>query len=326
MDQQSRPTSFGRTNLDAEQQQAFGRAKRLQWTSLGVTLLTVIVIMLVMGGSQAMKAAWIEDLLAFLPTTAFLVAAHVAQRPPNPRHPYGYHRSVAVGHLASALALLVMGGFVVYDSVMTLVAREHPTVGTVQLFGHTFWQGWLMIGGLVLTGIPTMILGRMKMKLAEPLHDKVLYADAKMLKADWMTAGGAVVGLLLIGLGVWWADAVVAALIGLDIFHDGLSNIRNVVRGIADATVRTYDDESTHPLVAEVVRVALQDPAVHETSVRIRDMGHVFHAEVFVVPTHDAPAEVWADLRERLVDLDWKLEDLVVVPVPELPEVSSQTL
>lgn len=37
------------------------------------------------------------------------------------------------------------------------------------------------------------------------MHDKVLHADAKMNKADWMTAAAALVGVLGIGLGWWWA-------------------------------------------------------------------------------------------------------------------------
>lgn len=317
---------FGRTNLDAEQLNAFRRAKRLEWVSLLVSALSVLVIMEVMGNSQAMKAAWTEDLLGLLPAAAFLVAARVAVRPPDPGHPWGYHRSVAVGHLAAAMALLVMGGFLVFDSSMTLLNREHPTIGTLRLFGHTFWLGWLMMAGLAVTAVPMVILGRMKMRLAEPLHDKVLYADAKMMKADWMTSGGAVLGLLGIGLGLWWADSVVAILIGADIFHDGISNVRNAVAGLTDATARTYDDQSAHPLVAEVTERARLEPAVHEVNVRMRDMGHVFHTEVFVVPARAISAEELLAIRDRLVDLDWKLEDLTVVPVPELPEVASQTL
>lgn len=321
-----RQVSFGRTNLDAEQQTALRKARRLEWISLVVTAVSVGIIMAVMGNSQAMKAAWIEDMLGFLPAIAFLAATRAALRQPDPSHPYGYHRSVSVGHLVAAVALLVMGGFLIVDSTMTLVSREHPTVGTVQVFGHTFWQGWLMMAGLVVTAVPMLILGRLKMRLAEPLHDKILYSDAKMMKADWLTSGGAVVGLGLIGFGLWWADAAVAALIGVDILHDGISNVRNAVRGVTDATATTYDNESAHPLVAEVTRAASLEPAVHAANVRMRDLGHVFHTEVFVVPARDIGAEELHAIRGRLVDIDWKLEDLVVVPVPELPEVSSQLL
>ena len=41
-----------------------------------------------------------------------------------------------------------------------------------------------------------MILGRMKLRLAHELHDKALYTDADMNKADWETAGAACIGIL----------------------------------------------------------------------------------------------------------------------------------
>ena len=62
-----------------------------------------------------------------------------------------------------------------------------------------------------------MFLGRAKMKLAQKLHDKVLYADADMNKADWMTAVAAMVGVAGIGIGLWWADSVAALVISASI-------------------------------------------------------------------------------------------------------------
>ena len=50
-----------------------------------------------------------------------------------------------------------------------------------------------------------------------------------MNKADWMTGAAAIGGILGIGLGWWWADAVAAAFISLDILHDGYINLRQAV-------------------------------------------------------------------------------------------------
>lgn len=46
---------------------------------------------------------------------------------------------------------------------------------------------WITI---VYTAVGPFILGRMKQRPAEPLHDRVLLADADMQKADWLTATG----------------------------------------------------------------------------------------------------------------------------------------
>lgn len=100
--------------------------------------------------------------------------------------------------------------FLVVDSGTGLLKAEHPPIGAVQLFGTTIWLGWLMIAVMAVTSVPPVILGRLKMRLAKDLHNKVLYADADMNKADWMTGAGSIVGIAGIGIGLWWADAAAA--------------------------------------------------------------------------------------------------------------------
>lgn len=88
----------------------------------------------------------------------------------------------------------------------------------------------------------------MKIKLAEKLHDKVLYADADMNKADWMTASAAAVGVLGIGVGLWWADCAAALLISISILRDGIKNLRGAVGALIDTRAHTVDDSAPDPL------------------------------------------------------------------------------
>lgn len=312
---------FGHTELPAEQQQALRKAVRLEVVTFGYMITAVVTVMLVMGSSQAMKAAWIEDMLALIPPIAFLVAVHRARRRPTADHPYGYHRSVATGHLTSAVALLAMGLFLIEDSATSLIRMEHPPVGTMQVFGHTVWAGWLMIAAMVYTGIGPVILARIKLPLAEQLHDKVLFADADMQKADWMTAAGTIVGVLCIGVGWWWGDATVALLIALSIVRDGWTNLKFASAALMDQRARTYDDKEPHHLTFEVDEVLRRLAWVRDARSRVRDEGHVFHVESFVV---GRGGEVTvAQLEEAvavLQGLDWKINDVVVMPVRDLPE------
>lgn len=313
---------FGNTELPAEQEQALRRAVRLEWVSIVYLVTAVVPVYLVMGSSQAMKAAWAEDMLSFIPPIAFLVAVRVTRRAPSRKHPYGYHRAIGVGHLVAATALLCLGVLLVWDSATLLVKAEHPPVGLMEIAGHEVWTGWLMIGVLAWTGIPPVILGRLKLPLARTLHDRVLYADADMNKADWMTAGGAVVGILGIGVGLWWADAVAALFIAASIVRDGVTNLRVAVAALMDARASTYDGAEPHPLAGEIDATLEALPWVGQARSRVRDLGHVFHVESFVVPaggTAPSLAEL-ADARERAVAVDWKIQDIVVVPVEELPE------
>jgi divalent metal cation (Fe/Co/Zn/Cd) transporter len=273
----------GRDALPEEQRKVLSRAIRLEWFSLATLVVTVAIIAAVSGQSQAMKAAWLEDSMSLLPPIAFLAATRMIARSSSREHPYGHHRSIGVAHVVSAAALLAMGLFLVVDSTMTLVKVERPSVGLMVVAGHAFWAGWLMIAAMVVTNIPPIFIGRMKMKLAEPLHDKVLYADADMNKANWTSALATVIGVLGIGAGLWWADSVAAIAVSASILHDGLKNLRAAIRGLTDCEARTYDDAEPHPLIADVEGRARETTWVSDAVARVRDEGHVFHVEMFVV-------------------------------------------
>lgn len=312
---------FGRTRLPDEQRAAIRTATRLEWATIASLAVTATLMFLVLGNSQAMRAAWIEDLLSVLPPLAFLVASRVARLEPTEEHPYGFHRATAIAHLVAALALLALGGVLVVEAVATLVALEHPTIGGVSLFGGTVWLGWLMIGVLALTIPAPVLLGRAKARCAETLHDKVLYADADMNRADWRTAGAAILGVLGIGVGLWWADAAAALLIAVSVTRDGARNLVGAVQDLGDRRARSVDDVRPHPLGARIDETLRGLDWVADARSRIRDEGHVFHVESFVVPT-SGRTPGFAQLRaarEACVALDWKVQDLVVVPVDELP-------
>ncbi len=314
--------AFGRTTLPVQQAATLRRAIRFEWITIGFLVVAVTLVGLVLGNSQAMKAAWAEDLLSLAPPIAFLVATRIIRRPHTPKWPYGYHRSTAVAHLVAGVALAAMGTFLIIDSGAGLFTAEHPSIGSVELFGSVFWLGWLMIGAMVITGVPPVFLGRVKMKLAEDLHDKVLYADADMNKADWMTALGSIIGVTGIGLGLWWLDAVAALFISFTILSDGVKNMRSAIRDLMDARATTFDNAQPDPVIAKVEDYLTGLDWVAEAGARIRDQGHVFHVECFVVPVggREPSVEVLTRTRIASVELDWRLQDLVIVPVAELPE------
>lgn len=313
---------FGHTELPAEQAHALRRAKRLEVITLVYMTTCVAVVFATAGSSQAMKTAWVEDSLALVPPLAFLVAVRFGRRRPDADHPYGYHRSTGVGHLTAAVALLAVGILLAVESAMGLVRAEHPPIGTVHLFGQTFWAGWLMVAAMTYTGIGPFVLGRMKLPLSEALHDKVLFADADMQKADWMTAAGTITGVLGIGLGLWWADAGVALLISLSIVRDGWTNLRHAATALMDQRARTYDDKRPHRLTREVDEVLTNLSWVLDSRSRVRDQGHVFHVESFVRPVagRTPTLEQLEAAVSVLRDLDWKIHDVVVMPVRDLPD------
>ncbi|MDN3722094.1 cation transporter [Roseibium salinum] len=230
-------------DIPNERKPDYRKAKWLQWITIVYLISVVFVLYLVMGSSQAMRAAWLEDLLSLVPSIAWTITTPIAWRKPDPKFPYGYHRSVSIGYLAASLPLLLLGLFLVGDAAMKLVQAEHPTMGTLVIFGQPVWIGWPALLALIYSSVPSVILGRMKLKLADRLHDKVLYADAKMRKADWMTAGAAMIGIIGVGFGIWWLDAAAALVIGLDVIRDGFTQTKHAIGDLTDRRPMTTTQE-----------------------------------------------------------------------------------
>jgi cation diffusion facilitator family transporter len=305
--------------ISPEQEEAWNKAVRLEVISAIYWASAIVLLYFTLGQSQAMKAAWVEDILGLFPPIAFLIAARFRHKPPDRRFPWGYHRTITVAYLVSTAALLALGLFLLIDSTVKLLEGTHPPIGMVEIFEWQVWLGWLMIGALLYSGIPPIILGRLKRPLADELHGKVLFADAKMNIADWLTASAALVGVIGIGFGVWWADAVAAIAISIDILHDGVKYLRQSIADLMDDSPRTYDEEAPHPLIAKVRKEVAETPWVKEGAVRLREEGHMLTGEVLVVPENSQQllARVEA-LTDRLRELDWQMKDIVVAPVREI--------
>ena len=103
-------------------------ARRLAWWTLGWMTSVVIVMGLAMGSSQAMKTAWIEDMLSLIPAITFLISLRFERRGPDHRFPYGYDRVNSLAFMVSAVALTAFGALLLFGSVMSLVKQEHVTI------------------------------------------------------------------------------------------------------------------------------------------------------------------------------------------------------
>lgn len=294
------------------------RAIVLEWVTILLVAINILVLYLVLGNSQAMRTAWFEDILALIPPISFLLATHFETKRPNEKHPYGFFRSVDIGYLTGSMALFVFGFYLLYESARKLIEGKHPTIGTMVVFDHQIWLGWLMIAALVYTAIPPVVVGLLKRPVASKLHDKALYADADMNKADWLTGLSGVVGVLGIGLGYWWLDAVAAMVISADIAWDGIRNLKRVGDDLLDAVPREVESGRQDPLLDRVKQTLDSMDWLTECDVRMREEGHVFSGEAIVVPKSFDRGRDLIDCLEKarreILTLDWRLYDFSIVP------------
>lgn len=320
-------TRFGRTDLPPEQARALRQAIGIEVFTICYTAVTIVVVALVLGNSQAMKTAWIEDIFSLTPQIAFLVALIFVRRRPTKRFPFGLHRAMGVGHLVAGVALFVVGANLAFEAVTGFVAGDHPTIGTIVLFGQNLWLGWLMIGVMAIIAIGPPFYGRYKLKLAKKLHNKLLFADADMAKADWHTNAASIVGVLGIGLGIWWLDSAAALFISLGILWDGVKNTKAAVLDLMDTRATSYDQKHIHPLIGQTNELLGGLRWVRKSGVRMRDEGQVFHVEAYVVPRKPRVKLSAIEAAERaIVALDWKVQDVNLIVVSELPSEADASL
>jgi divalent metal cation (Fe/Co/Zn/Cd) transporter len=309
-------------DLPPEKEHDLKKARRLETWTLIYIASSATFLGLTMGTSQAMRTSFFEDALSAVPAVAFLVCTRIARRKPDKDFPYGYRGVVSIGYLTASLALVGMGAFLLIDATMTLIALERTTIGGMTLFDHTVWAGWPMLAAVAYTAIPSVFLGRAKLKLAPKIHDKVLYADAKMMKADWMAETATASGVLGVGLGLWWLDPVAAAVVSADILKDGMVNVYVAVRDLMEHRPMKTDRSGPEPLPDELRACIEGLDWVASATVRLREVGHVFFGDVFVTP-RGSPEDLPAKIRRAVEDaksINWRLHDVTITVLDRQPE------
>jgi divalent metal cation (Fe/Co/Zn/Cd) transporter len=302
--------------LPAEKERALEKATRVEWTSIGFLLSIIVLMAVVMGSSQTMKAMWFEDTLSLVPSCSFLVGARFRKKAPNEAYPYGYRRAVLVGFLCGAVALFGFGLFLLGDSLTKLIKAEHPTIQTVEIFGTHVWLGWLMLATLVYSVIPPLVLGRIKMPLAKELHDKVLHVSATLNKGDWLSGIAGAIGILGIAYGFWWADSLAAAFICYEIIKDGYANLRNSIAQLMNKRPSDIETQEQDAAIDRLQQALQRLDWVAKARVRLREDGDVLTGEAFIEPHDDRDLlQRLAQAREVAKSVDWRLHDISMVPV-----------
>ncbi|ESR22708.1 cation transporter [Lutibaculum baratangense] len=301
-----------------EQARQLRRAHRLEWATLFFMTTIILVMAFAMGSSQAMRAAWIEDILGLVPAAAFLIARRFERKPPDEHFPFGYYKVIPIAYLVAATTVVILALYLIYDSATALLTRDHPTIGPIEIFGHDIWMGWVMIAALAYSAVPPVILGRMKMPVAEAIHDKVLVADAAMQRADWMTALAGIGGIVGVGFGFWWADAVAALVISLDVLNDGRVHVVQALKDLADEVPMTPKRQAPDPITGDVCRAVEALPFVRRADVALRDEGHPVSGTIYISLAEGAePASSAAEVSRVAEGAHWRMYDPDVVIVDE---------
>jgi divalent metal cation (Fe/Co/Zn/Cd) transporter len=290
--------------------EAMAAARRLEWWNVFWTTTYVAALGAAMGSSQAMKTAWVEDLLGFIPPLVFLISERLERKGANARFHYGYDRVNGLGFLIAAVALAAVGLFLLKDSVTALATQQHVTIGTVRIWGRDVWLGWFMLAAQAYATIPPLIIGMKELPLARALKDKLIHTDAMMNKANWQTGVAGFIGVAGIGLGWWWADSVAAIIISASIILDGWRALKIATSELVDGVPRELGDDKLAADAAGIAKaLKKQFPGA---KVLMRETGRYIRAEV--VGAAPPKGFDFRKLEIEGLDCGWRLDSVAFRP------------
>ena len=301
------------------------RSKRLVVAMVGYLVLDVVVLYLLAGGSQAVVALFLEDGLELVPPLVFLASARLARKRPTPDYPYGYHRSVTLAYFTSALALFAFGAAILAVSGWSLLQGPGSGPRTMELFGWEIWHGWVVIVYLIASGTIPFVLGRRLQGSALQLNNKVLFATARMLSADWRSSAAAMLGLLGARAGLWWADPLAAMFIALGVMADGYHNTEQASKSLVDHMPTEVGSDQVIDLVDRVDEVATSRTWSRRAVVRLREYGPVYFG-VIIVDVGQEKAEIsdLEELQDEIIELDWRIQEVLIVPVADKDQLARE--
>ena len=296
------------------------KARRVEWIAIAYLFSTIATLILVMSGSLALKSEFVGDALSLIAPVLFLIGDRVSLWKPTERYPFGFERAVSAGYLGAALALFATGTYLLGDAALKLAYREHPAIGGMSVFGHIVWIGWLAIPTLLWSSVPAFFLGRAKERLARKINDKVLLADAQTSSADWQSAGAAILGILGVAWGFWWADAVAALFISLEIVRAAAIEVWTALGDIIDRRPQVLGSKELDPLPETMTEFLKSQAWIRDAVVRVRERGREFAVDATIVPRADTPIlDQMESVSKAAGDLDDRMRDLTLTLVREIP-------
>lgn len=160
--------------------------------------------------------------------------------------------------------------------------------------------------------VPPIFLGRKKLKLADKINDQVLYTDAIMNKADWLTASVTMVGVIGIGFGIWWFDSLAASIVAADIAYDGIKQTKEAFTSLINRAPMNLKGEYIE-LPDQVILALKEFPWINKAEVRLYEQGHLIFGEGFIsVKEKCVSTQQIQEATKKIQNMDWRLKSFII--------------
>ncbi|GGF46481.1 cation diffusion facilitator family transporter [Mameliella alba] len=252
--------------------------------AVGVAVLAIKLLAWWLTGSVALLSDALESIVNVATAIAAFVAVRIAVQPADADHPFGHHK-------AEYFSAVMEGVMIVVAAILIL---------------NEAWGAWnaprdidAPFTGLVLIGLASVINGIwavVLMREGRSLRSPALEADGRHLMTDVVSSAGVAIGVVAAVLtGALWLDALLAALVAVNILWSGWQVLRGSVGGLMDESVPEDDLEAMRELIS-----ANADGAVEAHDLRARHAGQATFVEFHLVVPGEMSVDTAHDICDRI--------------------------
>ena len=260
----------------------------------------------IVGQSFALISDAVNSIGDSLGSAIVLFALRVAQKPPDPDHPYGHTRAEAVAGLSLAWLIAFSAVMVGWEAIVHLFDK------------HTLpaaWTLWIAAANVVIKEV----LYRVNLSIGQRIGSQSLVANAWDHRSDALCSLAVVIGIAAVrwgGTRYIWADEVAALVVVAVILWSAWRLLRTNAAELMD---QQADDE----MVNAIRRAARKVPGVRGVEkLRVRHSGMEYFADIHVEVDPQTTVErghtIGHDVKSHLVQEFTALRDVLVHLEPEM--------
>lgn len=260
-----------------------------------IAIVSAFVVELVFGiisNSLGLVTDSIHALLDSVVTAILLIAAKMAIRPPDEEHTYGHGKIESLGGLIGGIAIFLISIFFIYESIMRLQSPKPEHIP--EIMG--------LVGGIYTIGVDVFRIVLLR-KSIEKIGGSTLKADFYHAFMDLGSTIIAIVGIVLVSIGIYSGDFFAALILGILL---AALSVKLVHKTAMDLT-----DIISPDLVSEVRDIAKKTVGVIDVgSVLMRRSGDKIFAEVTIFlrgdssfdEAHEISTQVERNIKDKLTN------------------------
>ncbi len=266
----------------------YRQARRAIAIGLAVNICLAVVKLVggIVGRSFALIADAVNSLGDVFVSIVILFALWFAQRPPDPRHPYGHTRAEAIAASNVALLIVISACFLGWEAFRRItVAHDLPPA----------WTLWIAAGNVIIKES----LYWYKIRVGRRTGSRAVIANAWDHRSDALCSFAVLVGLGAVrwgGASLNWADEAAAMVVVLAILWAG-------GKLFLDSAAELMDMQAAPEILEKVQGAAASVPGVRKVeTLRMRKSGLEYFVDIHVEVSPELTVAAGHDIAHRVKD------------------------